>query len=468
MSGTDALMWRVGRNPLTRMNLVDIWLLDAVPEWERLLDCFHYALIKAPRLTHRVVEPLFDAGPPVWSPDPGFRLTNHLSRIALPPPGDLRQILDHAERAAADELNPAHPPWDAVLIEGYESDKAALIIRWHHSLADGIGSAWLFEQLTSPTRETEQRTARRVGVEPLSEGRRVPATPLAAAAELPMRMGVSMVSAAYDTYRNAGWAFRQMKKMPTLSAQDMAQVPLRMARLLKNFNTVPGPSLPSFPRAASPSPHFEVIRIDGDALNNAARAAHAGTAAAYLAAFAAAYREYGLRNRRPTNTITVSVPVSLRRPGNNDSGNFFGLMPLRVSLDDMTVVQRMQSIHKQLMQTRASFFDDYVPVLASAGSWVPGIWVDALAPSAGELTDAVLSVVNGVRRPSFLAGAQWISSICFAPRGTSPCNATMVYHLDHWSIAVHLDPAVFTDGALFRELLEEKMGEIIQLAGAET
>ncbi|WP_194820220.1 wax ester/triacylglycerol synthase domain-containing protein [Nocardia sp. XZ_19_385] len=468
MSGTDALMWRVGRNPLTRMNLVDIWLLDTVPEWERLLDCFHYAIRKAPRLAHRVVEPLFDAGPPAWAPDPGFRITNHLSRIALPAPGDLRQILDYAERAAAEELNPARPPWDAVLIEGHESDKAALVIRWHHSLADGIGSAWLFEQLTSPTRETEQRTARHAGVEPLSESRRVPATPLAAAAELPVKMGVSMVSAAYDTYRNASWAFTQMKKMPTLSAQDMAQVPRRMTRLLKNFYTVPGPSFPSFPRASSPSPHFEVIRVDSDALSNAARVAHAGTAAVYLAAFADAYRDYSRDNRRPTNTITVNVPVNLRRPGNNDSGNFFGLTPLKVSLDGTTVVQRIQSIHKQLMETRTSYFDDYVPILATAGSWVPGIWVDAIAPYAGGMTDAVISVVNGVRRPSFLAGAQWVSSICFAPRGTSPCNATMVYHLDHWSIALHLDPAVFTDGALFRDLLEEKMGEIMQLAGAET
>ena len=72
-------------------------------------------------------------------PDETFDLDVHLRRMRLPDHGGLRDVLDLAQTMATSGFDPALPLWEAVLVEGVDADAAALVMKVHHSLIDGVG-----------------------------------------------------------------------------------------------------------------------------------------------------------------------------------------------------------------------------------------------------------------------------------------------------------------------------------------
>ena len=56
-------------------------------------------------------------------------------------------------------LDRARPPWEALLIEGLEGDRAAYFLKSHHSVTDGLGSMQLLPLLFGRT-ASRGRTAR--------------------------------------------------------------------------------------------------------------------------------------------------------------------------------------------------------------------------------------------------------------------------------------------------------------------
>lgn len=85
--------------------------------------------------------------PAAWADHPGFDLDQHIRRVALPRPGDdiaLFQAIAHAlERPLA--LN--RPLWECWIIEGLQRNRWAILMRVHHSMADGTSAAHLLARL---------------------------------------------------------------------------------------------------------------------------------------------------------------------------------------------------------------------------------------------------------------------------------------------------------------------------------
>ncbi len=51
----------------------------------------------------------------------------------------MRQVLDLVGLLEVIPFDPERSPWDVTLIEGLENGRAALYIRAHHALTDGLG-----------------------------------------------------------------------------------------------------------------------------------------------------------------------------------------------------------------------------------------------------------------------------------------------------------------------------------------
>ena len=96
MSDTEALMWNLEKDPALRAAFLNVTFLDRPPDLDRLRRRMHAAVPQIPRLAQRVVPAAAGWGPPAWRPDPQFNLDHHVRRIAVPPPGDDRQLLDLA------------------------------------------------------------------------------------------------------------------------------------------------------------------------------------------------------------------------------------------------------------------------------------------------------------------------------------------------------------------------------------
>ena len=60
-------------------------------------------------------------------------------RSRWPRPGSMRQVLDLVGLLESIPFDPERSPWDVTLIEGLEDGRAALYLRAHHVLTDGVG-----------------------------------------------------------------------------------------------------------------------------------------------------------------------------------------------------------------------------------------------------------------------------------------------------------------------------------------
>jgi hypothetical protein len=156
MTPFETVMWRIEADPRMRSTITGVQILDCVPEWQRLRNAVEWATRVVPRFRQRVVEPAIGGvvlGAPAWVDDDAFDLDNHLRRETLPQPGTMRQLLDVAQEAAMSPFNRERSPWEAILVEGLEGNRAAFILKLHHSTTDGLGTIQLLNTLNSRKRE---------------------------------------------------------------------------------------------------------------------------------------------------------------------------------------------------------------------------------------------------------------------------------------------------------------------------
>ena len=174
MSGSDALLWTISADPVMRPTIVALMILDRTPDWSEVRSRIAQLTETVPRLRSRAVNRAPGRGRPQFVPDDAFDLTTHLRRMRLPEHGALRDVLDLAQTMATSGFDPALPLWEAVLVEGVEEDRGALVIKVHHSLIDGVGGlavlAHLFDTAAATRRpSTSPQTATRAAEPPAAE-----------------------------------------------------------------------------------------------------------------------------------------------------------------------------------------------------------------------------------------------------------------------------------------------------------
>src|SRR5947208_7428906 len=143
MSDTEALMWTIEKDPGLRSSFLQLTLLDRAPDFERFRRRMERAVRVLPRLAQRVVPPPARFAPPEWADDPSFDLDFHVRRLALPPPGTERQLLDLAALVYEDAFDRARPLLQLTIVEGLEGGRAALLAKMHHTITDGVGGVRL-------------------------------------------------------------------------------------------------------------------------------------------------------------------------------------------------------------------------------------------------------------------------------------------------------------------------------------
>ncbi len=101
----------------------------------------------------RLVRVPFNLDYPYWIEDPDFDLEYHVRHLALPKPGDWRQLCIQAARIFARPLDLTRPPWEFTVIEGLDNvpgtakGSFAIVTKVHHSAIDGVSGIDLLEAL---------------------------------------------------------------------------------------------------------------------------------------------------------------------------------------------------------------------------------------------------------------------------------------------------------------------------------
>jgi WS/DGAT/MGAT family acyltransferase len=92
-----------------------------------------------PRLRQRLRSVPFGCGRHIWVDDASFDIANHVNEVRSPKPGDRNAVLAVAADLVARRLPPDQPLWSASLVAGLAEDATALVLIFHHVMADGMG-----------------------------------------------------------------------------------------------------------------------------------------------------------------------------------------------------------------------------------------------------------------------------------------------------------------------------------------
>jgi diacylglycerol O-acyltransferase / wax synthase len=92
----------------------------------------------------RLVRVPFDLDHPYWIEDPEFDLEFHVRHIALPKPGDWRQLCIQVARLHSRPMDLTKPLWEFTIVEGLDNVEGlppgcfALVSKVHHAAIDGM------------------------------------------------------------------------------------------------------------------------------------------------------------------------------------------------------------------------------------------------------------------------------------------------------------------------------------------
>ena len=285
-----------------------------------------------PPFRQRIVQGPLQIGDPHWIEDPAFDLDRHLVRVSLPSPGGMRELCDFVGSFAGTCLERDRPLWKAVLVEGLEGGKLALVMKIHHAAMDGGRSAAIAGELmdTSP----EGRV-----IPPPDEPwlpDREPTIPWLAADTLRTlagkpRRAVEAATKMVDAVRGKG------RSQPAPSAESEASEK-------PPFFEAP-PTM--FNGALTPHRSVAFSDVSFDDVKAIKRAFGTTVNDVVLAGCGAALRSWlGAHGGLPERPLVATVPVSVRHEG-DQAGNRVSVIRVHLPIQSDDPVERLLAIHQE-------------------------------------------------------------------------------------------------------------------------
>lgn len=120
----------------------------------------------ADTMRQKMVKVPFGIDYPYWVQDSAFDIEYHVRHIALPKPGDWRQLCIQAARVFARPLDLSRPPWEITVVEGLDNidgvakGSYAMLTKVHHAAIDGVSGVDMMNALHSLTPDSTEVMAR--------------------------------------------------------------------------------------------------------------------------------------------------------------------------------------------------------------------------------------------------------------------------------------------------------------------
>ncbi len=305
-----------------------------------ILRFFESRLQMSKTVRQRMVRVPFDLDYPYWIEDPEFDLEYHVRHLALPKPGDWRQLCIQAARIFARPLDLTRPPWEFTVIEGLDNipgiapGSYAMVTKVHHSAIDGVSGIDLLEALHSV--EVSPPPAKTDVWQP----EEVP-TPLS----LLTRSWFNAVTNPAKQLNVAARAVPGLARAVRGIASKELNLSGEMLAPRTRFNTVISAGRVVEGRSV-PLAHIKAIRAldPGCKVNDV-----------FLAIVGGALRKYLLaHDDLPDKTLTAMAPISVRSGDEKgDMGNQVAAMiaPLGTHIEDP--VERLVYVHSQTVNSKA-------------------------------------------------------------------------------------------------------------------
>lgn len=447
MDPVDATIWRAEADRRLRSTIVAVEVLDCEPEWDRVVEAHRWATRAMPRLRERVVEPGIGLQVPRWTIDEEFDLHYHLRRTRLAGDGGWSDLMEVAEQLAMAPFDRERPLWEAVLVTGVNSTRAAYLLKMHHAITDGVGAAEMLSSLHSRTR-----------------------------AHNPNKPLPSLMHENPDDGLPSGGGSRTVSRITAGSKSvwealvhpdRSLRAGLRYGESARRVLMPPSGEASSLLSARSSSWRFAALDVDFGALRSAGQSCGATVNDTYLAALMGAFRLYheelGVQVSEGM-TMPTSIPVSVRKQGDGHGGNHIAPARIAAPLGITDPTERIDAIHDKIVAARAEPALESAAIIAPVLCRLPSAFVAELAGTLTKSNDLQASNVPGFQEEVYLAGARIERIYPFAPLPGCAAMITMTTHGEFCCVGANLDAASIEDVALFGQCLKKGFVEVLQLA----
>lgn len=450
VSESDAFTLQLERDPGLRATIVAVALFDSSPDWPRLVDRMDRATREVPTFREKLVASPLRLATPRWVPDPDFDLSWHLRRVRLPEGGDLPELLDLARTAAMDAFDHDRPLWEFTLVEGLAGGRAALVLKVHHALTDGIGGVQVAAHVVDLDRDGPE-------LGPMPEaphvGRPLPLADVVEALGHDLRRAADL---GKDVVRAAPGAALGAVRDPLGAATGMVDDVLSVLRMVRPVTVTRSPVM----RERGLQRHFELVTVAMSDLRAAGAAAGGTLNDAFVAGIAGGMRLYHEHHTACVSALRVTMPISIRGEGDDAGGNHVTLVrfDLPVGVTDAEV--RMRMVHEICQQQRHEPAIAHSELIAGMLNLLP------VGVTAGMLrhVDLLASNVPGFDLPVYVAGAKLEAFYPFGATLGSAANITLMSYDGACCIGVNTDADAVPDPGAFAACLRLGFEEVIDVA----
>ncbi len=347
---------------------------------------------------------------PYWVEEENFDVEFHLRHIALPAPGDWRQLWIQAARLHARPLDMSRPLWEAYIIEGLDNipdvPKGAFAIytKMHHSMVDGAGgdafmmalhdTEVLGNQVQPPSGDSDKKSLIKIDRQPSS-------------GELLIRSVGNRARNTIGLFRGASNALvRTIKHQRSVSKEEIPPADLNAPKT--RFNNPVGPHRVA-QAAVFKLEDFKAIKNEFNAtINDVALSVVGGAMRRYLEHY----------DELPEESLAAGIPMNMRtRREMTEDNNQVGSMFCEIHTNIADPVERLAAVHQSAIDAKASNEDNpMVEVLRVAGVFSPAFTQRAaqlwskhqLSRFIPANISTVVSNVPGPTIPLYSAGAKMV------------------------------------------------------------
>jgi WS/DGAT/MGAT family acyltransferase len=415
LSGLDAsfLYLETGNMPM-HIGSLAIYDQSTAPggavTFKQILDFFDKRLHKARAFRQRLVTVPMSLDHPYWIEDPDFDLEFHVRHIALPSPGDWRQLCIQTARLHARPLDTSRPLWEAYVIEGLDNVEGvpqgsfALVTKFHHAAIDGASGAEISAAIhgASPTSSIDAPDSP-------WQPERIPGS-----MELLSRTALTTVKKPFEfaslLTRNAPVAWQFGRGLIKKELHLTTKVPRT------RFNGNVSPHRVFDGRSFSLDEIRAVkSRVEGATVNDVIVSVCGGALRNYLQS----------KDELPEESLVAMAPVSARPDQmRKAAGNMVSTMSLPIRSDISNPLQRLRAVHSESQEAKKLTRTLGASLAAELAHFLPSTTTGLMASAYGRyglakrlppIFNTIITNVPGPNFPLYSMGSRMVANFGLGP-----------------------------------------------------
>jgi len=408
MSSSDALIWHIEEDPQLRSTIMSVWFLQQPPSAERMRATVERMVGQIPRLRQRVV----DGRPrPRWVTAENFDVEDHYRYNDLGGAADRGDVFALGESWVREPFDRSRPLWQLGIFCGLADGRAALVLKVHHAIADGVGLMMMLAALADLEPNPRHRPA------------------------------LADVVGQATPHAKPRRSFRPIVRHPIVTMRAMARSIASIARLVMPTRK---PLSPLMTRR-SDELCLDVTTLPFSTLRNAGKAVGGSVNDAFVSLVLDAIDRYHAHHGVSSDRIRIHMPINIRDAATADrAGNQF--VPARIVMDlgQTDTKGRLHRVSSHLAAVRREPALGWVNTVSAA---IQRLGVPISRRIIGGMmkgVDVLASNVAGPPCPLYLAGEHVEEFYAFGPPAGAALNITLfsydkTVHLGVTSVAVAVE-----------------------------